>query len=211
MPSVLVTLTRRDASPSTGTDTAASTSTSTTDPTRPWIILAAVAALLTLGACTALVVISLSKRRLLKRQLDESRRRDSGFDSGLDSGRAWEKPSRKRKMTAEALEMEAESTRTAIIRKSLAGRTASFATSHRSSMAERPESGDGDGPRYDWKDFEAGFSRHSSVASLRRSSSPMPELPAPTLSRSSSPSRNPLLVGRAELPPPLEQHPCLRQ
>lgn len=184
-------------------------STSTTDSNRVWIILAAVAALLTLGACTALVVISFSKRRLLKQQLDESRRRDSGLDSSL----VWEKPTRKRKMTAEDLEMEAESTRTAMIRKSLAsrsGRTASLATSDRSSMAERPESGSGEGLRYDWKEFEAGISRHSSVASLRRSASPLPELPAPTLSRSSSPSRNPLLAGRAELPPPLEQHPCMR-
>lgn len=201
MPSVRLTLIPRDSPPDS--NTGSSTSTSTTDSTRIWIILAAVAALLTLGACTALVVISYSKRRLLKQQLDESRRRDSGF--------AWEKPTKKRKMTAEDLEMEAESTRTAMIRKSLAsrsGRTASFATM---STADRPESSSGDLPRYDWKDFEAGISRHSSVASLRRStSSPLPELPAPALSRSSSPSRNPLLAGRAELPPPLEQHPCLR-
>ncbi|KAH8765532.1 hypothetical protein F5883DRAFT_557327 [Diaporthe sp. PMI_573] len=198
MPPVLLTLTPRGSSPEADTSS-----------TRVWVILAAVAALLTLGACTILVAISFSKRRLLKQQLEETRRRDSG----LDSGYAWEKPGRKRKMTAEDLEMEAESTRTAMIRKSLAsrsGRTASFATSHRSSTAERPESSSGEGLRYDWKDFEAGISRHSSVASLPRSASPLPELPAPTLSRSSSPSRNPLLAGRAELPPPLEQHPCLR-
>ncbi|KAL1861565.1 hypothetical protein Daus18300_008828 [Diaporthe australafricana] len=115
-------------------------------------------------------------------------------------------------MTAEDLDMEAESTRTAMIRKSLATRScrsASFATY---STGERPESSaSGDGLRYDWKDFEAGLSRHSSAASLRRSTpSPLPELPAPALSSSSSPSRNPLLAGRAEPPPPLEQHPCLR-
>lgn len=200
MPSVHLTLIPRDSPSDSNTDSSASTSA--TDSTRIWIILAAVAALLTLGACTTLVVISYSKRRLLKQQLDESRRRDSGF--------AWEKPTKKRKMTAEDLEMEAESTRTAMIRKSLAsrsGRTASFATM---STADRPESSSfGDLPRYDWKDFEAGISRHSSVASLRRStSSPLPELPAPAVSRSSSP--HPLLAGRAELPPPLEQHPCLR-
>lgn len=195
MPSVRLALTPRGSPPD-----------SNTDSTRIWIILAAVAALLTLGACSALVVISYSKRRLLKQQLDETQRRDSGF--------AWEKPTKKRKMTAEDLEMEAESTRAAMIRKSLAsrsGRTASFATSDRLSTADRPDSSYGELPRYDWKDFEAGISRHSSVASLRRStSSPMPELPAPALSRSSSPSRNPLLAGRAELPPPLEQHPCMR-
>lgn len=201
MPSLRLTLTPRDSPSDSNTDS--STSTPTTDSTRIWIILAAVAALLTLGACTALVVISYSKRRLLKQQLDESRRRDSGF--------AWEKPAKKRKMTAEDLEMEAESTRTAMIRKSLAsrsGRTASFATM---STADRPVSSVSDLPRYDWKDFEAGISRHSSVASLRRdTSSPLPELPEPAVSRSSSPTRNPLLPGRAELPPPLEQHPCLR-
>lgn len=207
MPAVLLTLTPRDSPPESDTD--ASTNTSIAESTRVWIILAAVAALLTLGACTALVVISYSKRRLLKQQLDETRRRDSGL--------AWEKPTtRKRKMTAEDLEMEAESTRTAMIRKSLAsrsGRTGSFATSHRtSSTADRPGSSSGEGlPAYDWKDFEAGISRHSSLATLRRSTpSPLPELPAPAVSRSSSPSRNPLLAGRAELPPPLEQHPCLR-
>lgn len=195
MPSVRLTLTPRDSQ--------SDTTTSSTDSIQIWIILAAVAALLTLGACTALVVISYSKRRLLKQQLDETRRQDSSF--------AWEKPTKKRKMTAEDLELEAESTRTAMIRKSLAsrsGRTASFATMDRMSTAD---SSSGEGPRYDWKDFEAGMSRHSSVASLRRSTpSPLPELPAPTLSRSSSPSRNPLLAGRAEMPPPLEQHPCLR-
>lgn len=201
MPSLRFSLTRRDSEPDSNTDS---------DSTRVWVILAAVAALLTLGACTALVVIAYSKRRLLKRQLDEAKRPDSGL--------SWEKPTiKKRKMTAEDLEMEAESTRTAMIRKSLAsrsGRTASFATSDRMSSADRPESSSSGDllPRYDWKEFEAGVvSRQSSVASLRRStSSPMPELPAPTLSRSSSPSRNPLLAGRAELPPPLEQHPCLR-
>lgn len=200
MPSLRLTLIQRDSEPDSNTDS---------NSTRVWVILAAVAALLTLGACTALVVISYSKRRLLKRQLHETKRPDSGL--------SWEKPTtKKRKMTAEDLEMEAESTRAAMIRKSLAsrsGRTASFATSDRMSSADRPESSSGDLlPRYDWKEFEAGVvSRQSSVASLRRSmSSPMPELPAPTLSRSSSPSRNPLLAGRAELPPPLEQHPCLR-
>lgn len=209
MPAVLLTLTPRDSPPESETDSG--TNTSIAESTRVWIILAAVAALLTLGACTALVVISYSKRRLLKQQLDETRRRDSGL--------AWEKPTaRKRKMTAEDLEMEAESTRTAMIRKSLAsrsGRTGSFATSHRtsSSTADRPDSSSGEGglPAYDWKDFEAGISRHSSLATLRRSTpSPLPELPAPAVSRSSSPSRNPLLASRAELPPPLEQHPCLR-
>ncbi|POS75721.1 hypothetical protein DHEL01_v205885 [Diaporthe helianthi] len=208
MPSVLLTLTPRESSPNA--DTASRTSTSTTDSNRVWIILTAVAALLTLGACTALVVISFSKRRLLKQQLDETRRRNSAFDSAI----AWEKPGRKRKMTAKELEMEAESTRTAMIRKSLAsrsGRTASFATSGRSSMAERPESDSGEGLTYDWKEFEAGISRHSSVASLRRSADPMPELPAPTLLHALSPGRNPSLAGRAELRAPREQlHPCLR-
>lgn len=200
MPSLRLTLVQRDSESNSNTDS---------NSTRIWVILAAVAALLTLGACTALVVISYSKRRLLKRQLDESKRPDSGL--------SWEKPAtKKRKMTAEDLEMEAESTRAAMIRKSLAsrsGRTASFATSDRMSRADRPESSSSGDllPRYDWKEFEAGVSRQSSVASLRRStSSPMPELPAPALSRSSSPSRNPLLAGRVELPPPLEQHPCLR-
>lgn len=199
MPSLRLTLVQRDSESNSNTDS---------NSTRIWVILAAVAALLTLGACTALVVISYSKRRLLKRQLDESKRPDSVL--------SWEKPTKKRKMTAEDLEMEAESTRAAMIRKSLAsrsGRTASFATSDRMSRADRPESSSSGDllPRYDWKEFEAGVSRQSSVASLRRStSSPMPELPAPALSRSSSPSRNPLLAGRAELPPPLEQHPCLR-
>ncbi|KAI3397980.1 hypothetical protein diail_10056 [Diaporthe ilicicola] len=202
MPSVRLTLTPRDSQNT-------STSTSTTDSTQVWIILAAIAALLTLGACSALFIISFSKRRLLKRQLDGEARR-------LDPGLAIEKfSSRKRKMTAEDMDMEAESTRTAMIRKSLAsrsGRSASFATSDCLSTTERPESSNyGDGQRYDWKDFEAGLSRHSSAASLRGSTpSPLPELPAPSLSRSSSPSRNPLLAGRAELPPPLEQHPCLR-
>ncbi|KAK2614025.1 hypothetical protein N8I77_000886 [Diaporthe amygdali] len=202
MPLVPFTLAARDSTSDSNT------STSTTDSTRIWIILAAVAALLTLGACTALVVISFSKRRLLKKQLDEERRRDPGFP--IDP---IDKFSKKRKMTAEDLDIEAESTRTAMIRKSLAsrsGRSASFATLDRFSTAERPESTTSDGLRYDWKEFEAGLSRHSSAASLHRSASPLPELPAPTLSRSSSPSRNPLLAGRAELPPPLEQHPCMR-
>lgn len=174
----------------------------------PWIIVAAVAALLALGSCIALVYVSLSKRRLLKQQLEEARSRDPCLNP--------KEFSRRRRLTAEDQRLEAEEQREAMIRKSLASRGSSRSPSMSSrvtvdqaSMTERSRADSFLGVE---KELEMRLSRTRSAASLQRvrSTSPFPELPQPTLSRSSSLSRPPLHERPTEPPPLLEQHPCLR-
>lgn len=170
-----------------------------------WTIIAAVTVLLSLSACIVLAAISISNRRMMKQQLEEARSRNPCLDEKDFSKRRW--------MTAQDLVLEAESTREYIIRKSLASRSGrSDRSASTASTTSRTETGSGDGLKYDWKEFESRLSRHSSMASLQKSKSALPDMPAPTLSQSSSPSRNPLLASRThiELPPLLEQHPCLR-
>lgn len=176
-----------------------------TNSFRIWIIVATITSILTLCACIVLVAISISKHRMMKQQLEEARSRIPCLDETKFSKRRW--------MTAEDLVLEAETTREHIIRKSLASRSGrSDRSASTASATSRPETGSGDVLKYDWKEFESRLSRHSSVASLQRSKSALPDMPAPTLSRSSSPSQPPLLASRThtELPPLLEQHPCLR-
>lgn len=182
---------------------------SNNDSTRIWIIIAAVAAILALGACIALLILSISKRRLIKQQLEEARLKDPCLGQ--------KEFSRMRRMTIEDRVMEAEEQREAMIRKSLASRSSrsvsmsSRWTLDQTSMVERPESYSAHTLRDD-KELEMRLSRPTSISSLQRarSKSPFPDLPPPTLSRSSSPSRLSLLAGRVELPPLLENHPCLR-
>lgn len=208
----------REASPETSWNTTSATEstpehTTSSDSTRIWVIVAAVAAILAFAACLVLVALAISKRRMIKKQLEEARSWDP-FVGPKDV-------SRRRRMTAEDLVLEAESRREHIIRKSLAsrsGRSTSSASSlgrppfDPASMFEKAETGGGDGLKYDRKHLESRLSRHSSMPSLPRSKSPhaFPDLPPPILSRSLSPSRVPLLTSRTELPPLLEQHPCLR-
>lgn len=175
-----------------------------------WIIVAAVAALLALASCIALIIISLSKRRLLKKQLDEARQRDPCLGQ--------REFSRRRRLTVKDQALEAEEQREAMLRKSLASRPSrspsmfSHLTFDLASMTERSRAGSFEHSTLRLeKELETGmrFSRPSSIASLERtrSTSPFPEFPRPTLSRSSSFSRFHLHEMR---PPPLEQHPCLR-
>lgn len=175
----------------------------------PWVIVAAVAALVALGSCITLVAISISKRRLRRRQLEEARLRDPCL--------GHKEFSRRRRLTVADQVLEAEEQREAMIRKSLASRSSrspsmsSRLTADRSSMTERPGTSSVHSLRFE-KEFEMRLSRPSSAASLQRarSTSPFPEFPQPTLSRSSSLSRPPLPEVRVDPPPPLEQHPCLR-
>lgn len=187
--------------------------------TLPWIIVAAVAALLALGSCIALVLISFSKRRILKRQLEEARLRDPCLGP--------KEFSRRRRLTAEDQMHEAEEQREAMIRKSLASRSmrspsmstiGSHMTDDRaSSMTEQPAASFLQPSNHSLgieKEIEMRLSRPASAASLRmqrtRSISPFPDLPQPAMSRSASLSRFPLHELRVDPPPLLEQHPCLR-
>lgn len=198
---------------SRGTDDAGST--------RIWIIIASVAGILAIGACIALVAMSRSKRRLQRQLLREARRRDPCLGK--------KEFGRKRRMTQDTLECEAESQRDAIIRKSLASRSGHSVSSisqlplDMMSEADRPDSRSTEEYRLrDDDDFERGYTRLRSGTGLSdkswesgistRSMSPFPEMPARTMSRSSSPSR--LLhvaPGRSDLPPLLEQHPLFRK
>lgn len=192
----------------------ASEDTPSNNSSRVWIIVAAVAALLALGASIALVAISLSRRRLVKQQLEEARQRDPCLGQ--------KEFSRRRRMTREDLVLEAEGQREAMIHKSLASRsgrsisTSSGLTFDQRSAAERSgRAGSSDGYGLDDdKSWEGRLSRPTSPASsLRRarSSSPFPDLPAPTHSRPSSPNRlAQAVVGRPELPPLLERHPLFQ-
>lgn len=188
----------------------ATAGTSGTNSTLTWVIVAAVAALLALGSCIALIAISISKRRLLKQQLEEARLRDPCLGP--------KEFSRRRRLTTEDQVLEAEEQREAMIRKSLASRSSrspsmsSHLTVDRTSVTER--SG-GTFVHNLGVEKELGMrlsQPSSSTASLQRtrSTSPYPEFPQPTLSRSSSTSRFPLREVRAGSPPLLEQHPCLR-
>lgn len=181
--------------------------------TRIWIIVAAVAAFLALGVCTALVAISISKRRLIKQQLEEARQRDPCLEQ--------KDFSRRRRMTRKDLTYEAEIQREAMIRKSLASRSgrsvsmSSRLTFDSMSVTEVPKAGSID--EYglnEEKPLEERLSRPSSVSSFQgaRTTSPFPDLPAPALSRSSSPSRlSQVLVSRPDFPPLLEQHPLFQR
>lgn len=181
---------------------------------RAWLIVAAVAALLALGACIAVVAVSISKRRLVQRQLEEARQRDPCLEP--------KEFSRRRRMTREDLVLEAEGQREAMIRKSLAsrsGRSTSMSSSQtfdQMSIAER--SGQHDFAEgyglYDDKSWEDQLSRPISLSSLQRarSISPFPEPPAPTHSRSPSPDTLPrAVVDRSGLPPFLAQHPLFQR
>lgn len=186
---------------------------SSQNTTRIWIIVAAVAALLALGVCTALVAVSISKRRLVKQQLEEARQRDPCLEQKAFS--------RRQRMTREDLTHEAEAQREAMIRKSLASRSdrstsmSSRLTLDSISVTERPMAGSIDERGLNDEEYlEGRASRPSSVSSLQeaRTISPFPDLPAPTLSRSSSPNRlSQMLVGRPDFPPLLEQHPLFQQ
>lgn len=187
--------------------------TNNTRSTRIWIIIASVAGVLVIGACIALVAMSISRRRLQKQLLEEARQRDPGLGEKIFSKRRrkpWDVP-----------EFEAESQRDAMIRKSLANRSGRpiSSTSHLMSdtisMEERPDSRSTQEYRLrDEEDFEeiSTRSRSDTVLSDKsweggmssRSKSQFPDPPARTWSRSSSPSR------RADLPPLLEQHPLFR-
>lgn len=172
----------------------------------------------------------LSKRRLVKQQLEEARQRDPCLRQ--------KEFSRKRRMTQNDLILEAEEQREAMIRKSLASRSGrsisvtSNMTADSSSLYEnssvhrygvkeemghtrKPSNPRSDFSLYDEKDWEAGCtSRPSSAAGLVRARpySPLPEMPAPTLSRSSSPHRVPqVLANQAGRPPLLEQHPLFQR
>ncbi|KAF3766802.1 hypothetical protein M406DRAFT_355367 [Cryphonectria parasitica EP155] len=233
MPSLLIARLMEDDSISWGTHfpRGASGNTSNGDKKRISIIVAVVAALLVLSACIALAAICLSKRRIRKQQLKEARRRDPCLHP-----RAF---SKRRRMTQDDLLHEAEEQREAMIRKSLASRSGrsisqssqltvdSLGTSEMTKTGSVYRYGPRDGEDasrqhsrsnsdvslYDEKSWEAGnhIGRPSSAASLQRarSKSPLPGIPAPTLSRSSSPTR--LLQVRSELPPLLEPHPLLRR
>lgn len=186
---------------------------SSRNPSRIWILVAAVAGLLVLGVCIALVVTSISKRRFVKQQLEEARQRDPCL--------AHKEFSRRRRMTREDLVLEAEGQREAMIYKSLASRSGrsvsmrSHLTFDQMSVAEgyrRGGSSDGYGLDDD-KSWEGRLSRPSSASSFEKArlNSPFPDLPAPTLPRTSSPSRlTQAVVGRSELPPLLEQHPLFQ-
>lgn len=180
-----------------GRDPAAKNST-----TLPWVVVAAVAALLALGSCIGLIFISLSRRRLLKQQLEEARLRDASLGQ--------RGPSRRRRLTA--AERAKEQQREAMIRKSLASRQSSRSGSTSSSNMERmPSVAHSLGAE---KELEMGLSRARSDASLGGTGPtwPFPEPPRPALSRCSSLSRPLLHEERPDEPPPplLEQHPCLR-
>lgn len=175
--------------------------TSTTDVTNTfkiWIIIAVVTTFLTFSACITLIAITISKRQMVKQQLEEARTSNTCLDEKDFGKRRW--------MAADGHGLDAESTREHIIRKSLASRSGrSDRSSSTASSTSRPGTGSDEGLKYDWKDLESRLSRQGSLASLQKSNkSPFPDLPAPTLSRSTS--------GRThtELPPLLEQHPCLR-
>lgn len=180
-----------------------------------WIIIAGVAALLAFGACLALVVLSISKRRLLKRQLAEARQRDPCLEP--------KEFSKRRRMTRDDLVLQAEEQREAMLRKSLASRSGSMSsrmTFEQMSMNERPETDSTSAPTREYglddgRNGEGRLSRLGSVSSLRRerarSMSPFPELPAPTLSRSSSPYRPSLPQVVAGPPPLIEQHPLFQK
>lgn len=192
----------------------ASRNTDDTGSTRIWIIIASVAGVLALGACIALVAMSLSRRRLKMQMLQEARHRDPCLGE-KDFSKKWRKGQ-------DFLEIEAESQRDAMIRKSLASRSGrSISTSNsqlmgdRTSMDDRPDSRSGLACRLrDEEDFETSITRSRSGTGLSdksweggmpsRSKSPFPDPPARTWSRSSSPSR------RTDLPPLLEQHPLFR-
>lgn len=124
-------------------------------------------------------------------------------------------------MTREDQVLEAEGQREAMIHKSLASRSgrsismSSHLTFDQTSVAERPgraSSSDGYGLD-DEKSWEGRLSRPSSASGLQRArlNSPFPDLPAPALSRPSSPNRlAQVVVARSELPPLLEQHPLFQ-
>lgn len=194
---------------------------SAVDSTRIWITVGAVAALLALGACIALIAISISKRRLLKQQLEEARQWNPCLQR--------KEFSKKRRMTQNDRMLEAEEQRQAMIRKSLASRSGRSMSSSSnltfdSTNVSEPETTPADrhGPRekslsrqhsrsrsdftlYDEKSWEVG-------RPLSRASSPFPDPPAPTLSRSSSPGRLPQApANRPDLPPLLEQHPLFQR
>lgn len=185
--------------------------TAKNSPALTWVIIAAVAAILALASCIALIFISLSKRRLLKQQLEEARLRDPCL--------RLKESSRRRRLTA--VDRVTEEQREAMIRKSLASRHSSRSPSMSSSnlpveripsLTDKSRASLVHHSIGTEKELEMRLSQATSDASLgrTRSTSTFPELPQPTLSRSSSLSRPPLYDVRPDLPPMLEQHPCLR-
>lgn len=219
-----------------------------TKSTRIWIIVAAVAGLLALAITTALLVVSFTKRRHARKQLEEARQRDPCLGQ--------KEFSRRRRMTMEDLLHEAEEQRETMIHKSLASRSfRSESVSSRWTLdnTERPSVEGGGLGRIcslaEEKEVESGLlarPKHRHVVSLdetkhlgsqleRPSSAAsngslrqhvqrqrglsagwsLPDFPAPTLSRSSSPSRSLLGTGAPEMwlqrEPSLEQHPLFQQ
>ncbi|KAJ4385581.1 transcription initiation factor IIB [Gnomoniopsis smithogilvyi] len=192
----------------------ASRNTDVTGSTRIWVIIASVTGVLALGACIAVVAVSLSRRRLRKQLLQEARQRDPclGEKDLLN----------KRRKGRDVLDFEAESQRHAMIQKSLARRTGRSTSSNSqlisdaTSVDDRPDSRLTLEDRLrDEEDFERSITRSRSGTGLSdksweggfsaRSKSPFPDPPARTWSRSSSPSSR-----RTDLPPSLEQHPLFR-
>lgn len=184
-------------------------------PTRIWIIIASVAGLLALGACIALMAVILSNRRL-QQQLLGGARQQSPCLGEKSFNKKWRK-------TREVLEFDAESQRDAMIQKSLASRSGCSISSKSQLIGDtmsvdgRPDSMYAQDYRLrDEENVERSFTRSRSGTGLSdksweggmpsRSKSPLPDLPARTWSRSSSPSPS----RHADLPPLLEQHPLFR-
>ncbi|OIW31656.1 hypothetical protein CONLIGDRAFT_678122 [Coniochaeta ligniaria NRRL 30616] len=107
---------------------------------------------------------------------------------------------RRRKMTAVARQTDEELQRRMMIRKSLAGRSNEWSTQFDNESLDIHEHSE-HGLKEDWKEWEARMQRERPELACRHPSiAALPELPIPTKSSSSSPSRSPLLSGQS---PPL--------
>lgn len=184
-----------------------------TSPSRIWIIVGSVAGVLVLSAFIALVAMHIFRRRSTKECLEGGRQQDPFLGQ--------KRISKHRRMTRDILELEAESQREAMIRKSLVSRSGqSLSLSNQSdpSMVNVEQSFDsrsvqGNRPPNE-EGFENGLSRMTTGLGLKSeecwgSRSDLPDMPSRALSRTCSPNR-PLQPGRSELPPLLEQHPLFR-
>jgi hypothetical protein len=162
----------------TSPDVAVEHGASNAVPTRTWIIIAVVIAVL-ITAGTAVLVIIRSKRRQYRKALEK------------DPYLSRKEFMRRRKLSALDLQAEEERQRHSLIRKSLATRSSKSLSISRIDVESIDSEEQGLGRFQDWKEWEAALvnsqrkshQRHPSLTSL-------PGLPAPVPARSPSPSRS---------------------
>lgn len=171
-----------------------------TSSNRMWIIVGSVAGVVVLGACTAMVAVLISRSRSTKKCSDGERQRVL-FLGQMDFDKQGRTPS-------DTLELEAESQRNAMIRKSLASRSVnSFSTSNQSipnmmTRQQRPSVRPSQGYQpVSIEAFDTSLPRATSGSGLK--SHECWEVRSCSIPKAMEPVH-------PELPPLLEQHPLFR-